>query len=226
MTRRLKRFLDLLGSFLGVIVLSPVLLGIAVAIRLSMGSPVMFSQSRSGLHGRPFRLWKFRSMTGDCDEAGCLLSDEQRLTSLGSLLRKTALDELPQLWNVLKGEMSFIGPRPLPVEYWDLYTAEQRRRHEVPPGIVGWAGVNGRNANTWEKKFELDLWYVDNWSLLLDAKIFFLAIGTVLSGSGVNQEGHATCGRFMGTPDPGIERPSGADEKSLRSRESRSGISH
>lgn len=218
MTQKLKRSLDLLAALLGVIVLSPALLGVAVVVRLSMGSPVLFSQIRSGLHGRPFRLWKFRSMTEDCDEAGCLLPDDQRLTRLGSFLRKTALDELPQLWNVLKGEMSFIGPRPLPVEYWDLYTPEQRRRHEVPPGIVGWAGVNGRNANTWEKKFELDLWYVDHWSLLLDAKIFFLAIGTVLSGSGVNREGHATCGRFTGTA--GIAYPPGAGERSLDSGES------
>jgi len=219
MTRRLKRSFDLLAAFVGVVVLSPVLLGVAAVVRLSMGSPVLFSQPRSGMHGRTFRLWKFRSMTGDCDEAGCLLPDEQRLTRLGSFLRKTALDELPQLWNVLKGEMSFIGPRPLPVEYWDLYTPAQRRRHEVPPGIVGWAGVKGRNANTWEKKFELDLWYVDHWSLLLDAKIFFLAIGTVLSGSGVNQEGHATCGRFTGTP--GIEYRPAADERPLGSGESK-----
>jgi len=152
-------------------------------------------------------------MTEGRDKAGCLLPDDQRLTRLGNALRKTALDELPQLWNVLKGEMSFIGPRPLPVEYWDLYSTEQRRRHEVPPGIVGWAGVNGRNANTWEKKFELDLWYVDHWSLLLDLKVFFLAFLTVLSGSGVNQEGHATCGRFTGTGATREEYPAVSHEK-------------
>jgi len=202
MPRKLKRSLDILAAFLGLILLSPVLAGVAVAVRLGMGSPVLFSQSRSGLQGRPFRLWKFRSMTQDRDEGGGLLPDAQRLTRLGRALRKTALDELPQLWNVFKGDMSFIGPRPLPVEYWDLYTPEQRRRHEVRPGVVGWAGVKGRNANTWEKKFELDLWYVEHWSLSLDAKIFFLAIITVLRGSGVNQEGHATCGRFTGTPEP------------------------
>jgi sugar transferase EpsL len=221
MKRGLKRAFDVFASFLGLILLSPVLLAVAAAVRLSIGAPVLFSQRRSGLHGRPFRLWKFRSMTEERDEAGHLLPDEQRLTSLGGFLRKTALDELPQLWNVLKGEMSFIGPRPLPVEYWDLYTPEQRRRHEVPPGIVGWAGVKGRNANTWEKKFELDSWYVDHWSLFLDVKIFFLAIFTVLSGSGVNQEGHATCGRFTGTPGADIEYSPESDERCLSSGESR-----
>lgn len=199
MARKIKRSFDIVAALLGLMLLSPVLLAVATTVRLTMGSPVLFCQSRSGLNGRPFYLRKFRSMTEGRDEAGCLLPDSQRLTRLGRALRRTGLDELPQLWNVLKGEMSFIGPRPLPVEYWDLYSTDQRRRHEVPPGIVGWAGVNGRNANTWEKKFELDLWYVNHWSLLLDAKIFFMAFLTVLSGSGVNQEGHATCGRFTGT---------------------------
>ena len=213
MARKLKRSFDVVAALLGLILLSPLLLALAVAVRLTMGSPVLFRQSRSGLNGRPFCLRKFRSMTEGRDKAGCLLPDDQRLTRLGSALRKTALDELPQLWNVLKGEMSFIGPRPLPVEYWDLYSTEQRRRHEVPPGIVGWAGVNGRNANTWEKKFELDLWYVDHWSLLLDLKVFFLAFLTVLSGSGVNQEGHATCGRFTGTGATREEYPAVSHEK-------------
>jgi sugar transferase EpsL len=217
LARKLKRSFDIVAALLCLILLSPLLLALAVAVRLTMGSPVLFRQLRSGLNGRPFYLRKFRSMTEERDKAGCLLPDDQRLTLLGSALRKTALDELPQLWNVLKGEMSFIGPRPLPVEYWDLYSSEQRRRHEVPPGIVGWAGVNGRNANTWEKKFELDLWYVDHWSLLLDVKIFFMAFLTVLSGSGVNQEGHVTCGRFTGTAVARREYPSENHEKNFSS---------
>lgn len=207
MARNLKRSFDIIAASLGLIFLSPVLLAVATAVRLTMGSPILFRQSRSGLNGRPFYLWKFRSMTDARNDTGSLLPDGRRLTRLGSVLRKTGLDELPQLWNVLKGDMSFIGPRPLPVEYWDLYSAEQRRRHEVPPGIVGWAGVNGRNANTWERKFELDLWYVDHWSFSLDVKIFFMAILTVLSGSGVNQEGYATCGRFTGKAAPREEYP-------------------
>jgi sugar transferase EpsL len=199
MSRRLKRLIDITVALWGLVVLAPVMVGLALAVRATLGSPVIFRQQRSGLHGRPFWMLKFRSMTDERDPQGRLLPDEQRLTGLGRMLRKTSLDELPQLWNVFKGEMSLIGPRPLPVEYWALYTPEQRRRHEVLPGVVGWAGVNGRNANTWEKKFELDLYYVDHWSLLLDAKIFVMAIGTALSGSGVSQEGQATCGVFTGT---------------------------
>jgi len=142
---------------------------------------------------------KFRTMTDDRDADGCTLPDHCRLTRLGCILRKTSLDELPQLWNVLKGEMSFIGPRPLPVEYLELYTQEQFRRHSVPQGVVGWASVRGRNLNTWEKKFELDLWYVDHWSLWLDFKIFVMALATVVRGAGVNEEGHATCSSFRGS---------------------------
>ena len=194
--RTVKRGIDLIVSAAALTVLWPVMAAAALAIRLSMGAPVLFRDERAGLDGRPFTILKFRSMTDARGPSGSLLEDGLRLTRLGSILRKTSIDELPQFWNVVKGQMSLIGPRPLPVEYLDLYTPEQFRRHDVLPGMVGWASVNGRNANTWEKKFELDVWYVDNWSLLLDLKIFLLAIGTVISGYGVSEEGHATAGKF------------------------------
>lgn len=199
MRRGIKRLFDVVVSLLGLVLLAPLMLVLAAAVRWTLGSPVIFCQRRSGLHGRPFFMLKLRTMTQARDSHGSLLPDEERLTRLGGILRRTSLDELPQLWNVLRGEMSLIGPRPLPVDYWNLYNPEQRRRHDVPPGVVGWAGVKGRNANTWEKKFELDLYYVDHWSLLFDAKIFIMAIGTALTGSGVSQEGQATCGVFTGT---------------------------
>jgi sugar transferase EpsL len=212
--RRFKRLIDVMLALSGLVVLAPVIAGLALAVRAALGSPVIFRQQRSGIHGRSFWMLKFRSMTDERDPQGRLLPDDQRLTGLGRMLRKTSLDELPQLWNVLKGEMSLIGPRPLPVEYWDLYTREQRRRHSVPPGVVGWAGVNGRNANTWEKKFELDLYYVDHWSLVLDAQIFVMAISTALSGSGVSQVGEATCGVFTGTVGSlPVNQSSARDEK-------------
>jgi sugar transferase EpsL len=192
MSRLVKRIIDVAAAMIGLIGLAVIMAAVAVAIRLTMGSPVLFRQSRIGLHGRPFELLKFRTMIESTDETGTLRPDHERLTRLGKFLRKTSLDELPQLWNVLKGEMSIVGPRPLPVEYLSLYSNERHRRHEVPQGIVGWAGVKGRNLNTWDKKFELDLWYVNNWSLLLDAKIVCMAFLTVLSGAGVSQEGFAT----------------------------------
>lgn len=152
--------------------------------------------------GRPFDMPKLRTMTDAVDEHGQLLPDEERLTRLGAFLRRTSLDELPQVWSVLKGDMSIIGPRPLPVDYLSLYTPEQYRRHSVPAGIVGWASVRGRNLNSWEKKFELDLWYVDNWSLLLDFKILLTAIPTAISGSGVSAEGLATAPKFTKAKGP------------------------
>ncbi len=177
---------------------SPIFAAVAVLILLNMGLPVIFRDQRGGLHGTPFTFLKFRSMTTDCDAAGRPLPDERRLTRLGRFLRRTSLDELPQLWSVLRGDMSLVGPRPLPLEYLPLYSPDQFRRHEVPPGIVGWAVVNGRNANTWEKKFKLDLFYVDNWSLMFDLRILLLGIATVISGSGVSEEGQATASRFTG----------------------------
>ncbi len=190
--------MDIALSLAAIVVLAPIMAIIALAIRDRMGNPVIFRQSRAGLHGRPFTLLKFRTMVEGVDSAGCPLPDAERLTRLGRLLRRTSLDEMPQLWNVLRGDMSLVGPRPLPAEYLDLYNAEQNRRHDVPQGIVGWAGVKGRNLNSWEKKFALDLWYVDNWSLGLDLKILFMTVVTVLRGSGVSAEDHATCSPFTG----------------------------
>lgn len=201
MYRSGKRILDVVLALVGLVVLWPVLIVSAVAVYLSMGWPVIFRQERAGFRGRPFMLSKFRTMTDVRDEAGQLLSDEHRLTRVGVFLRRTSLDELPQLWNVLKGDMSVIGPRPLPVKYLSRYTSEQMRRHDVPQGLVGWAGVNGRNAISWEKKFALDVWYADNRSLWLDTKIFFMAVVTVLSGHGISEENQATAREFLGTPE-------------------------
>jgi sugar transferase EpsL len=201
--KSVKRLADILIAGCALVCLSPIMVVTACLIWVTMGAPAIFRQRRAGFHGRPFDMTKFRTMTDERDEKGQLLSDSQRLTRLGAFLRKTSIDELPQLWSVLKGDMSIIGPRPLPLEYLDLYTPEQSRRHTVPQGMVGWASVRGRNTNSWEKKFELDLWYVDNWSLLLDVKISFMAIATVLSGKGVTEEGSATSSSFTGSPGPG-----------------------
>jgi sugar transferase EpsL len=194
----LKRLIDILISALALLVLSPILALTALLIRFRMGSPILFKQIRPGLHDKPFIFYKFRTMTCDCDENGCPLPDECRLTRLGLFLRRTSIDELPQFWNVLKGDMSIVGPRPLLMEYLPLYTTIQARRHEVKPGVVGWAVVNGRNSCSWEEKFDLDVWYVYNWSLDLDLKIILIAIRIVLSGRGLNQEGCATVERFTG----------------------------
>jgi len=218
MSRRLKRLIDLAIGIPALVALAPLMLVLGGLIRIAMGSPVLFCQERSGLHGRPFCMLKFRTMSEARDTLGNLLPDDQRLTRFGKILRRTSLDELPQLWNVVRGEMSLIGPRPLPVAYWDLYSPEQRRRHEVPPGLVGLTGVKGRNANTWEKKFQLDLYYVDHWSLFLDAKIFIMAIGVALTGSGVSQEGQATCEVFTGNaclPEPRHGRNVDAENKNV-----------
>jgi len=206
LSQRIKRIADILISGTALVCLSPIMAATACLIRFTLGAPVVFRQRRAGFLGRPFDMTKFRTMTDERDENEKLLPDSQRLTKLGAFLRKTSIDELPQLRSVLRGDMSIIGPRPLPVEYLDLYTPEQSRRHAVPQGIVGWASVRGRNANSWEKKFELDLWYVDHWSLSLDIKIFFMAIATVLSGQGVNEEGSATSSSFTGSADR--DRPS------------------
>jgi len=199
LVRRMKRLIDIGVSLAALTLLSPLMGAAAGAIFLSIGRPVFFRQERAGYLGRRFNIVKFRTMTDQRDAEGRLLDDADRLTRFGALLRKTSVDELPQLWNVLKGDMSLVGPRPLPVEYMSLYTPQQARRHEVPAGMISWAGVRGRNANTWEKKFELDLYYVNNWTLLLDLKILLMAIPVVLSGAGVNEAGSATSSRFTGT---------------------------
>jgi lipopolysaccharide/colanic/teichoic acid biosynthesis glycosyltransferase len=171
------------------IVFSPILIVVAILVRLRMGSPIVFTQERPGKNGRVFTVYKFRTMTGDCDAQGELLSDEERLIPLGQFFRKASLDELPQLVNVLLGDMSFVGPRPLLVRYLERYNSEQARRHDVLPGITGWAQVNGRNALSWDEKFRLDIWYVDNWSLWLDFKILLLTVKKVFKREGISQNG-------------------------------------
>lgn len=193
-----KRVIDFIGALVGLAFFAPVMLLIALFIYLKMGKPVLFRQYRPGLHGKPFIIYKFRTMKEERNSMGNLLPDGQRLTRLGRFLRNTSLDELPELFNVLKGEMSLVGPRPLLMEYLDRYTPEQARRHEVKPGITGWAQVNGRNAITWEEKFKLDVWYVDNWSLWLDIKIFWLTFVKALKREGISAQGHATMPEFMG----------------------------
>lgn len=193
-----KRWLDVVVSGMGLIVMAPIMLLIAVIIRLNMGSPILFCQTRRGLNAAPFEFYKFRTMSCECDEDGCLLDDGCRLTPFGKFLRKTSLDELPQLWNVFNGDMSLVGPRPLLMEYLPRYTPHQMRRHEVRPGITGWAQVNGRNELSWEQKFDMDVWYVDNWSVRLDFKILLLTLKAVFRRSGINQPGHATMTEFKG----------------------------
>lgn len=192
----IKRVLDVICAMVGLIITAPLLLVISISIFLSMGSPVFFSQERPGLGGKPFRILKFRTMRNTVDVEGRPLPDEMRLTRLGRFLRTSSLDELPELWNVIRGEMSCVGPRPLLMVYLERYTAEQNRRHEVRPGITGWAQVNGRNAIPWEKKFEYDVWYVDNCSLWLDLKIMFLTAISVLKREGISAEGYATAPEF------------------------------
>lgn len=196
----LKRLMDLCLASVALVLLALPMLVIALLVRLSLGSPVLFRQQRAGLHGKPFTLIKFRTMRDALDERGKLLPDEVRLTRFGKWLRHTSLDELPELLNVLKGEMSLVGPRPLLLEYLPRYNAQQARRHEVKPGITGWAQVNGRNALSWEEKFRLDVWYVDHWNLWLDIKILLLTLWKVLKREGISAEGSATMPVFMGTP--------------------------
>ena len=195
----MKRTFDLLVSLILLILLSPVMLVIAVLVRIKLGRPVLFSQERPGLHGRLFRLYKFRTMRDARGADDRLLPDEERLTKFGRFLRASSLDELPELFNVLKGEMSLVGPRPLLVAYLERYTPEQARRHEVLPGITGWAQVNGRNALSWESKFKLDVWYVDNRSFWLDLKILFLTLWKALKREGISAPGSATAPEFMGS---------------------------
>lgn len=194
-----KTILDFFVVVLSVVILSPVIILLIIVVYLFMGSPVFFLQDRPGKNGKNFSIIKFRTMSNKIGSDGKLLSDAQRLTSVGIFFRKTSLDELPELLNVLKGDMSLVGPRPLLMEYLDRYSPEQARRHEVKPGITGWAQVNGRNALSWEEKFKLDVWYVDNMSFWLDIKILFMTIIQVFTQRGINAEGHATMPEFMGT---------------------------
>ena len=193
-----KRIFDFLAAVLLLFALAPVMLVVALSIRARLGAPVLFRQVRPGRDGRPFTIYKFRTMRAVDDASGELLPDAQRLTPLGVALRRASLDELPQLFNVLRGDMSLVGPRPLLMEYLALYSARQARRHEVRPGVTGWAQVNGRNATSWPERFELDVWYVENRSFGLDLKILWLTLARVFSGAGVAQPGQATMEKFRG----------------------------
>jgi lipopolysaccharide/colanic/teichoic acid biosynthesis glycosyltransferase len=193
-----KRLFDLIIATLALIILSPLLLLIAILIRIFLGSPILFRQQRPGYQGRPFYLYKFRTMTNRLAPDGRLLPDSERLTPLGRILRSLSLDELPELYNVLRGEMSLVGPRPLLMEYLPLYSAEQMRRHEAYPGITGWAQIHGRNALDWPTRLALDVWYVDHWSFWLDLKILLLTLWKVLQREGINQPGQATVEYFKG----------------------------
>ncbi|MCB1654763.1 MAG: sugar transferase [Pseudomonadales bacterium] len=194
----MKRLFDIVLSFLGLVVLSPVMLVVYFLVKKRLGSPVFFKQLRPGLQGKPFEMIKFRTMLDAVDSSGNPLPDNLRMTKFGSFLRSSSLDELPGLWNVLKGDMSLVGPRPLLMEYLPLYTPEQYRRHDVRPGITGWAQVNGRNSLSWEDKFKLDTWYVDNRTMLLDIKILFLTVKKVIVRDGISADGEATMSRFTG----------------------------
>ena len=198
MQKFIKRAIDILGSSLGGLLISPILIIIAILIRVKLGSPIFFTQDRVGKDGKIFKIVKFRTMLEAYDKFGEPLSDKERVTSFGNFLRSTSLDELPELINVLKGDMSLVGPRPLLVEYIDLYSKEQFRRHEVRPGMTGWAQVNGRNNLNWDEKFKMDVEYVDNVNLLLDIKILFLTIFKVLKRDGISKDGHLTMDKFKG----------------------------
>jgi sugar transferase EpsL len=193
-----KRLFDLAAAILGTLVISPLLLGLALLVWVFHGVPILFRQQRPGYKGRPFTIYEFRTMTNRTAPDGKLLPDSERLTRLGRFLRSTSLDELPELYNVLRGEMSLVGPRPLLMKYLKLYSAEQMRRHNMVPGIAGWAQVNGRNALTWDEKFKLDLWYVDHWSFWLDIKILFMTFWKSIKREGISQPGHATMEEFRG----------------------------
>jgi sugar transferase EpsL len=195
----MKRAFDIIIAMFALLIFSPVLLLIAILVFITFGAPVLYRQLRPGLHGLPFLIYKFRTMTDQKDAEGNLLPDDQRLTPFGKFLRSSSLDELPELLNVLNGDMSLVGPRPLLMEYLPLYTAEQARRHEMKPGITGWAQVNGRNAISWEEKFKLDLWYVDNQSLQLDCRILWMTLAKVFCSEGISEQGQATMSKFTGT---------------------------
>lgn len=195
-----KKSLDRVIATLVLLLLGPLFLAVGVAVWMGLGTPVLFRQQRPGLNGRPFQILKFRTMLNRTDAYGKILSDEQRLTGLGRFLRSTSLDELPEFWNVLRGELSLVGPRPLLMQYLDRYTPEQAHRHDALPGITGWAQINGRNDLSWEEKFALDVWYVDNWSLRLDFIILLRTVWQVLRQHGISKKGYATTTEFMGPP--------------------------
>ena len=194
----IKRLFDIVCSLIGLLVLTPVIIIVALFIAIKLGRPVFFFQNRPGLRGKPFKMVKFRTMLDAVDKSGKPLPDSERMTRFGTLLRNLSLDELPELWNVLRGDMSLVGPRPLLMEYLPLYSEEQMRRHEVCPGITGWAQVNGRNSVSWNEKFELDIWYVNNQSFWLDMKILFMTVKKVLVRDGISEDGHVTAKKFEG----------------------------
>jgi lipopolysaccharide/colanic/teichoic acid biosynthesis glycosyltransferase len=212
-----KRLLDIAVSAAALLVLAPLIAVVALAVRARLGTPVLFRQSRPGLHGVPFTLVKFRSMIDAVEKDGRLLTDAERMTGFGRFLRSTSLDELPELWNVLKGDMSLVGPRPLLLQYLPLYSPDQMRRHEVRPGLTGWAQVNGRNAVDWPQRFALDVWYVDNVSFLLDLKILFLTLLQVVRRRGISAEGEATMPYFQGNGE-GTAAADGGGEVPARRR--------
>ncbi|WP_338799456.1 sugar transferase [Pseudomonas monteilii] len=195
-----KRAVDIFASLFGLILLSPIILILALCIRRKLGAPVLFRQIRPGMNGKPFEMVKFRTMRDAVDAHGVPLPDDKRMTPFGSFLRASSLDELPELWNVLKGDMSLVGPRPLLMEYLPLYSQEQYRRHDVRPGVTGWAQINGRNTLSWEDKFKLDVWYVDNRSIVLDFKILLLTVKKVVVRDGISAEGEVTMSKFTGSP--------------------------
>jgi sugar transferase EpsL len=196
-----KRLFDFVVAAVALLLLTPILAALWLTVRLTLGAPALFAQVRPGLHGQPFTLWKFRTMNDSRDHNGHLRSDADRLTPLGRFLRSWSLDELPGVWNVLKGDMSLVGPRPLLVSYLSRYTPQQARRHEVKPGITGWAQIGGRNSLSWNQKFDRDVWYVDHRSLALDIYILLLSIRKVISREGISQDGEATAAEFMGNGD-------------------------
>lgn len=195
----MKRLFDIFASIILLIILSPLMVSVSIMILIVIGPPILFRQQRPGLHGVAFIIYKFRTMTNDVDKHGQLLPDKDRLTTIGHLLRRFSLDELPQLFNVLVGDLSLVGPRPLLMEYMELYTPAQARRHAVRPGITGWAQINGRNAISWEQRFEMDVWYVDHQSFWLDVKILVLTLLNVVRGDGISQDGHVTMEKFKGS---------------------------
>lgn len=194
----IKRTFDIIAALGGLIVFSPIIIVVAILVRVKLGSPILFTQNRVGKNNKIFKMMKFRTMKDGVDKYGDLLPDSERLTNFGKILRSTSLDELPELINILKGDMSLIGPRPLLVEYLPLYSEEQKRRHDVLPGLTGWAQINGRNTISWREKFKFDVWYVENWSLKLDMQIFFLTIYKVLKRNDIDQNENETCEYFNG----------------------------
>lgn len=202
----LKRLLDVVIASIALILLSPIYIFVAYKVKKNLGSPVLFRQVRPGLNGKPFEMIKFRTMKDMIDMQGHVLPDNERLTSFGKMLRSTSLDEMPELWNVIKGDMSIVGPRPLLMEYLPLYTIEQAKRHDVRPGMTGYAQVNGRNAISWEEKFKLDTWYVENQSVWLDFKIMFKTVKKVIAKDDINEAGEATMSKFTGTNKKEVDR--------------------